>query len=368
MYNRIRKPLKELLNRIGLQVERVRYYPIAVQADKPPLDDVIVDNIFEFYDLIPPFYDQDVPSQLQIGGAWRQRFLDIRKKQLQYIIERNKRRYSELLENLFFDELLSGLWNYHYYNEQKNVHRFLLRDIKSFEQFTGQNKAILSRNDSWRRWGLPVDDGVIIYTDSYHGIQAKRLQLLLDGIRKNNVTVLDLGSGFGGMVDYLCRWSNRPLNIILVDIPLNLTTAYGYLARLYGEDRVKLLGKKKVLSEIFPVSELKDTQFSLIPTTFIEDLVSIQEVDILHNAASFSEMDYATVEYYIEHLVSPNVQYVVETNSNLLGSQNYNDYKEVLSRDYEVLITESHDLICRFPESFNTRYVTSIYKIRNRRV
>ena len=346
-------------------MERIRRYPIEVQGERPPLEEFIVDEIFEFYDHILPFYDRDTPTQLQIGGAWRQRLLDIRKKQLLYINDQNKAGYSELLENLFFDELLSGLWNYHYYNNEKFVHHFLLRDLRSFKQFTGQNKAILSRNDSWRRWGLPVDDGVIIYTDSYHGIQAKRLQLLLDGIRKNNVTVLDLGSGFGGMVDYLCRWSNRPLNIVLVDIPLNLTTAYGYLARIFGENRVKLIGEKKVLTEEFPVRELKDTQFSLIPTTFIEDLASIQEIDILHNAASFSEMDYKTVEYYIEHLVSPNVQYVVETNSNLLGSQNYKGYKEILSRDIEALISTTHDLVARFPESYFTRYVTSIYKTSN---
>jgi hypothetical protein len=271
-----------------------------------------------------------------------------------------------LLEDLFFDELIDGLWNYHYLNKEKFVSPFMLRDLKIFEQFTGMDKSVLARNDNWRRWGLSMDNGVINYADAFHGIQAHRLINLIKSIGKPVVTVLDLGSGYGGLADLLCRWSDKPINMILVDIPLNLATAYGYLANIYGENRVKLIADTDQLHQNHLSGPLDETQFVLIPSIYVENIAAIQEIEILHNAASFSEMDFETVEYYLDKLVSSDLCYLVETNSNLLGSRNYGNFKETLSRDIEALMTTSHDLIARFPENHFSRYVTSIYKNRSR--
>ena len=46
----------------------------------------------------------------------------------------------------------------------------------------------------------------------------------------DSCTILDLGSGMGGLAEML-HYSENIEKIILVDIPLNLVTAYYYLKR-----------------------------------------------------------------------------------------------------------------------------------------
>ena len=190
------------------------------------------------------------------------------------------------------------------------------------------------------------------------------LNALARSLHKENIAIMDLGSGFGGAVEFLSNWSEQPLNMILVDIPLNLTTAYAYLGTNFGQNRVRLVTEAKSLSNIFPIENLSETIFTLVPTIFVKELIQLQTIDILHNAASFSEMDFLTVEYYIRTLVSSRLTYVVETNSNRAGSLNYGGHEEVLSRDIERLLSDTHDLLARFPGRHFSRYVTSLYKAR----
>jgi|SaaInl7_200m_RNA_FD_contig_101_137838_length_3959_multi_12_in_0_out_0_1 hypothetical protein len=90
IYQKVRKPLKKKLLNSGFSIEYISKNPLIIQDRKQPISSSIVENIFEFFDRIPPFYDNNVPVPLQIGGVWRQRLMDLRKKQLQYIANIDK--------------------------------------------------------------------------------------------------------------------------------------------------------------------------------------------------------------------------------------------------------------------------------------
>ena len=81
--------------------------------------------------------------------------------------------------------------------------------------------------------------------------------------------------------------------------------------------------------------------------------------NIVHNVHSFSEMDKISVDFYLKYLANEKLNYFIETNSNVLGSLNFGGHVEVLSRD--IVLPEYYQLLARFSESDNSRYVTSIW-------
>lgn len=163
------------------------------------------------------------------------------------------------------------------------------------------------------------------------------------------------------MAEYLLRSTtdiNQNISLFLIDIPLNLTTAYAYLARIFGSDNVVLI---KTIDELNHI-DAETPRVWLIPSAFIES-INIP-FDIVNNAQSFSEMDFDTVDFYIKNLLKNLPTFFIETNVNVLGSENYGGHREVVARDFP--IPDSHTLLTRFsaPESWS-RYTTSIYMAKS---
>ena len=172
----------------------------------------IIDEIFDFYQNIPVFYDAKTQKHLQIAGAWKKILKDTRINQIKFIEHKDKRRYTRLLNRLFYNELSQGLWNYEYYFpsiEKKYIVRQFIEEALIYEKITSRNASFLASDKSWSHWGAKTEAGIIKYPSINHGIQAFNLQNLIDTFdikdREKPVTILDLGSGWGGMSEYLLR-------------------------------------------------------------------------------------------------------------------------------------------------------------------
>ena len=278
-----------------------------------------------------------------------------RKTQIKLIQEKDKEKYHTLQEKMFYNELIDGLWNYNFYKAKSNCSAKFLSECKMFEMITGKEAKDLVTNKSWECWGLKTTQGMVKYIDPSHGITAFHILTLADTLKKSPI-ILDLGSGYGGLAEKIMIWSTETASIFLIDIPLNLTTAYAYLARIFGMDNVTLVSSKEQLEKI----KAEAGKFVLVPTS----LVSYLDVqfDIINNTHSFSEMDLATVRYYLETLVRPKVSYLVETNVNI-PKHVFVGHLELMSRNFP--IPKTHRLLTKFPDGIQSRYVTSIYKQLN---
>lgn len=152
----------------------------------------------------------------------------------------------------------------------------------------------------------------------------------------------------------------QPLRIVLADIPLNLTTAFVYLAHIFGVERVRLVSSIEQLRNVAE-HDGPDTFFILVPTIFVKHAGELFQFDVLNNAGSMSEMDIETVRYYLNSLVKSGLKYFIETNSNLPGTRNW-DHIEVLSREIERMMPPTHKLLGRWHCGLDERrYVTSVY-------
>ena len=350
------------LNKRGFDLKRIeKVTPIKEYKIENQIDPKVIQNILEFYKKINPFYSSGIDEPLKIAGMWRKLLEKGRKSQLNCIRNNKKDEYLKLQENMFFNELIHGLWNYNFYDKNiVNCSSQFLEECRTFEKITNMKKENLVTNNSWSCWGLSTDKGIIKYTDPSHGISAFHILTLLNNLNLNKIPmVLDLGSGFGGFAEKLMMWSKNKINICLIDIPLNLTIAYAYLSKIFGNDKVILISTKQQLLE----STLNSGEFILIPTILIPDIPMNFQFDIVHNMHSFSEMDLHSVDYYLKKLATKNVSFLVETNVNVSKSIML-EHLELKSSEFP--IPEYFKLLTRFSDGIQTRYVTSIYANENK--
>ena len=342
-----------IFNKSGFDLKRIeKIQSIKKFQSKNQIDSKIIEDIFEFYKKNKPFYSSDIDEPLKIAGMWKGLLEKGRKTQLDNIKNNEKEEYLKLQEQMFFNELIDGLSNYHSYD--KNIFYCssqFLEEVKIFEKITGKTSEDLVTNNSWSCWGLSTNKGIVKYTDPSHGISAFTT-LNLDRIP----WVLDLGSGYGGLAEKIMIWSKNKINICLIDIPLNLTNAYAYLHRIFGKEKILLISTKEELSKFDP--KKNSGQIVLIPTILTPHISTNFNFDLVHNMHSFSEMDLHSIDYYLKKLTTKNVSFLIETNVNIPSSI-ADGHLEI--RTSEFPIPKFFKLLTRFSDGIQTRYVTSIY-------
>lgn len=301
---------------------RVPGYATVPGEIKPDVLHEIVDEIFSFYLENPPFYDDSAPLPLQISGTWRSLLTQKRPEQLRAIAEFDRAAYERLLNGLFQSELMSGLWNYGSRRERGLAPDFM-REIRTLKVETGFALADLCVGEPYpSMWGYPVDGRpphVISHVGPSHCRQATHVRRALDADfispKKTRPVVLDLGSGFGGMENYLLNSKDVGVDVVLLDIPLNLTTAYAYLRVTNPSKEVVLVKNREELERLAQEPPGPGEQRAiLVPTILAREVARIFPPDLLHNAQSLSEMSRETIRFYLETLVTPGTQLVIESN------------------------------------------------------
>lgn len=340
-----------------LGFERRAEVPIVVEQAGDPIDASLVDSVFSFLERIPPFYDDAVPEPLRIDGLWRSFLQKERPSQIECLGSGDRERYRELLTDLFFNELSRGLQNYGIARAGEPVSFELRVDCDAFERLSDRSWEELATNARYRLAGWRGERGIVRNTDPQHGIQATHLLNLARafGVPSERLTILDLGSGYGGLAEKIYTFSDTPPLQILVDIPLNLTTAYVYLAHTFGPERVELIADASELERI----DRSRVAFVLVPSCFSDALATSVRWDLVHNAKSLSEMELRTADYYVSRFVDEDCLAFIETNSNRPGTTSFEGTSETLSR--QISVPDTHVLLSRFPDSRVGRYATSVY-------
>ena len=250
----IKSLLKQLIERKGFSLNRQQYFErknygtiyVPRANNIKLLSTEIIETIMKFYDKIPPFYTDKVIEPLKIAGAWKDYLLDKRTRQLSAIKAKNIDEYKNLLNNMFRNEMTRGVWSHLYYNEKlsgKPFPREFVDVMDGFKYLTGRREDELVCCNFGNGWGYKTERGIIKMTDPLQGIKADNIINILNALnqsRNRKLTLVDLGSGYGGDVEKVVRWFSNPIRIYLVDIPLNLTTAYAYISAGFQSARSTL--------------------------------------------------------------------------------------------------------------------------------
>lgn len=357
--------IQKILYHFGFKLNNIKKHKIEDKISDPQnyvkVREIIVEDIFNFFDKVHPFYGNNVREELMIGGAWKEDLLERRPNQLKAIKEKDKDMYSKLLENMFRNEMISGMFSISYYDENLIGNSFpeeFEYNLFLFKYITNMDTDKLYDGDFGNKWGLLKNNKVITLADPYKGINTYNIANLLNTINNSeNICYMDLGSGYGSDALRVSKLSNKPTRIILFDIPLNLTTAFAYISM--NTDK-----KCFLISSISDLDILKDSNYSeshfiFIPTIFAEELSSINpKIKLIYNHGSFSEMDYETVEFYLKTFLTNDVKYLFEINSNE-SATNAGGHIEVKSSLFP--LPSAYKLLKRSSTSLGHRYLESLY-------
>jgi len=347
---------------------KFNYKDYVLENNQLKFDIKIAKTIIEYFDKIPPFYDHNVRKELKIGGAWKSHILSLRKNQLKIIENRDVEEYHELLNNMFRNELLTGMaYPFPLYSDpvtNGDVFNRFIKNLDGFKYLTGKNETELTSPSYGNPWGFRVGSDILKPNDPETGIKAFHILNLLNSIEDGEriLTLVDLGSGSGMDIENVLRWYKKPIRVILVDIPLNLTTAYSFISACQKNANIYLVDNIKMLHNILN-SPCNGVECIFVPTLFTEELKNV-EIDVVFNHGSFSEMDYHSIQYYLKILVHEKTKYLLEINNNKEKVKHIDtdDFIEIASSKFP--IPETHILLSRNP-TWQTptghRYLYSLY-------
>jgi hypothetical protein len=293
---------------------------------------VLADNILSFTKKIDLFYEkQTIPSPLQIGGAWKNDLIGRRKVQSEiYKGNHSSKAVAEFHENMFFNELISGLWNYGYLHDEPRLNHdsivSFLSDLESVNRIFPAKSFLISKVPI-AVWGHRSEAGIVKFTDIWHSIQANHIVDVVSYLKifekPQTLSYIEIGSGFGGLAEKLANSSIFD-RLVLFDIPHNLITAYYYLGRCIGGDSVRIVSTREEFEHAYLE---KSAYIILCPTCFYDSVCDLDGNFVFGNFGSFSEMDYETVRFYLGGLPKA-TRAIVQINSNE-KAMNTGDHTEV---------------------------------------
>lgn len=321
----------------GVEVRRIRPNHREIVRNKhedcvaPNLD--LAADIVDFISQVDPFYrGHSVPKPLEIGGAWGGDLRVRRVNQISTYEGKNLHEVALLHNNMFFNELVFGLWRHCYWHEVKT--RFysrgrLDRARREIQHVTSIWPEFMdfpptAYRKSLPQWGFgapapgnsknPGHTQKVLKTmkSAWLFNQLKMIGNAMELVPEEISGVLEIGSGFGGLAELLAN--SHPLRtILLIDIPLNLTTCYYFLRQSLPASISVYLHSS---SESVRNAKTEGSRgIHLIPSCFYHEVGDWAGMGLACNFASFSEMDLETVNYYLEGLPS-DVKVLVQVNSN----------------------------------------------------
>jgi len=370
----LRRLIQSIFRKLGLEIRKQHFendFLVVESEHVPPVDLSIVDDIFDFYSKVKPFYDEkNIRPELRIAGAWRSLFELNRKNQLKFIETQDKSSYADLLTYMLRNEMVSGQWAIGYYDKKilnNEIPNQCAKNLDDFTQLTMNGSNAYSNIDKLDdgpfggKWGVRVEGFILNYLDLYKGVNAfNSAQVINYMCDRNRAVFMDLGSGIGSDAIKVEKFTDFPLRSILIDVPLNLTSAYAYVSMNSGK-RCVLVSDIDEFSKIVE-ADFDESEFLFVPTTLVEQIGKLGlSIDLLYNHGSFSEMDFKTIKFYLDSLLNGTVKALFEINSNSSRTLS-GGHVEVISSSFP--IPSEYKLVKRnssINSYFNHRYVENLY-------
>lgn len=281
----------------------------------------IISNILYFSNEIDMFYNNiNIREELKINGSWKHDQRIRRQNLIKNLKDRNKTNLSNLFENMFFNEIVEGVWCYQHYKEKNK--EFMIGDfVKDYLEFKTiyPKETIMSFDTNLPHWGYKlVDTGLFIKPmDLWHTYQTILIEIGIKNLfekdnYKKKYNIIEIGSGWGGLAYNLFK-KNLFNNIILVDIPINLISAYYFLTTAFSTKKVEIVDSAKKALHLLEKSKDK---IILIPSCFFDLIKNSKYESIVVNFGSFPIMEMNTINHYINNL-PPKLKLLIQINSNL---------------------------------------------------
>jgi len=275
-----------------------------------------------------------VSLQYQLGGAWKETIETRRSEYIKALNSSDFESLSNLLKNVFRNNGIAGLWTYGYYNDIRNrsnakrktyINNILLDYHTAIDFIDHFDISKLAIKPIGNPWGYLIKGTLVLPTAFRHYYYASHVHNLLEDV--NTPIVCEIGGGFGGFAYYLLS-ANKDVKYIDFDLPEVLLIAQYFLMKSFPEKKFLLFGEDECLNIS---KEIINSYDVILMPNFSLPNVENKSADLVINTGSLSEMDYHTVEEYINQIARITNKYFFHDNSD----------KPVLNNEGHVEVTSS---------------------------
>ena len=292
---------------------------------------------------------KNVSLPYQPAGAWKG---DIKTRRAEYLNALDASDFetlSKLLRNFFRNSGIAGLWTHGYYediltannNRKKCFVNSILSDYRTLVDFVDDfNVANLKVPSIGNPWGYFIKGTLVLPTACRLYYYATHAKNLLEDIEYP--VICEIGGGFGGFAYYLLS-QEKSIKYINIDLPEVLLIAQYFLMNSFPGKKFLLYGNsghQNISEEI-----INSYDIILMPNFSLPNIAD-KSVDLFINTESLSEMDYHTVEEYINQIARITKKYFFHENSDrpILNS---GGHMEVVSSNFQI----PHDIFKRIYKS-----------------
>ncbi|CAB4334965.1 MAG: putative sugar O-methyltransferase [Actinobacteria bacterium] len=249
---------------------------------------------------------------------------------------------------------VTGISSYQYANHHFDTppHLALIERIGELSN-RKPNLEIYPERETYGGFGFPFQ-GNIYNADTlkYHEVIIGLTESLFFLLKKNSYTIVEIGSGYGGLADTLLRHSPNT-KLILVDFPEVLLLAWTFIGAWHPEKRIVLFDEKSLVPN-------SDFDILLVPNNLLGAFQSSgTEIDLMLNTVSFQEMTTSQVQGYIDFANDLGIQFIYSLNRD---KSKYN--KELTSVSEIIRERYSTEELC----ILGTEYTAALKKVKNKPV
>lgn len=162
---------------------------------------------------------------------------------------------------------------------------------------TGNLQITLKNNDKF------IDDKFIKLIRYY--LLFKKIIFKKSFLNHQNINILDIGGGFGGLISVFIRGNilkNNNVKYFLIDLPeANLLSNY-FLSEQFPDKRIFNLQKKNVIKETLSIDDLSIFDIFILPTN--SNISKEIKFNFINNTASMMEMEYEEISNYFKLIQS----------------------------------------------------------------
>lgn len=252
-------------------------------------------------------------------------------KRSRYINSLKEKNFSELINlfsNMFQNVVTYGVVTPSFLDISNNKIYIsqILNDIDACIEFSGIDNfsSLLLKKTMGNPYGLDLKGKILMPDTPRHYYFAKKIK---DLTGNQKVNLVEIGGGYGGMSKIIFQLLNR-CNYYSIDLFEGCLLQYYFLRKCNIKVQI-----------IFNPDELKKSCVNLIPFSknSIKILKKINNVDLVFNSRSFSELNKSIINKYfkiINNYFKPN--YILHENSNYLLFPKSKRHIEILGKDFPV--------------------------------
>lgn len=263
----------------------------------------------------------DIDEKYRPGAKWKPQILEKRLNYINALRDSNIPVLAELFSNFFRNSGAVSILKKTLYPEfikpligNTRKKRFLLEVLKDIntwkDYFKAEDINELKLPNEGNPFGYLIDNIIVTGSSCSLNYYAKKLFSLIKNIKEP--IVAEIGGGFGGLMFYLFMQTPN-ITCLNFDLPEIIVIAQYYLMMAFPEKRFLLYGEPGSEGAI---SKMQFDGFDaiLLPNFKLPDLDDLS-IDAFYNIHSLSEMDFPTIEEYIQQIGRTTRKYFFHENS-----------------------------------------------------